>query len=278
MRYYFGIDIGGSKIKAVLLKNLNRQKPKLFVIDTPRNRKIFLQKVEALILKVAAGKPLTGIGAGVPGIFDAKMGLLIKAPNTQFLNGWNVRIFLKKFAGAVRIDNDSRCFLRGEASWGAARGYKNVLGVAIGTGVGGGIMVDGKMYYGASNGAGEWGHTIIQIKSSPPKANPPQAEKFKVQSYGWEKLVGKKAFLKYGDRSEIVGIGVANLVNVFDPDAVILGGGGVTSGSIRLDKVRHIARRYVISPFGKKTLIIKGRLGDAAAAIGAALLFKEKAA
>lgn len=268
MRYYLGVDIGGSKIKAVLLNGLNRQKPKLFIIDTPRGRKRFLQKLEALILKICAGKRLTGIGVGVSGMVDRESGILVKAANLPFLNGWNVEKFFLRFAKNVRIDNDSRCFLRGEAAWGVALGLKNVVGVALGTGVGGGIIIDGKMYYGKNYGAGEVGHQILQVKSLKPVLS--GVEGFKVKSF--ENLAGRRAFKK-GDQSYIVGIGVANLINILDPDMVVLGGGGISSGKVKLDTVRSFAKQYIMSPRAKSTLIVKGKLGDAAQAVGAALLF-----
>lgn len=260
MRYYLGIDIGGSKIKAVLLNGLNLQKPKLFVIDNPKNRKEFFKVLERLIYKVLGGKQLAGIGVGAPGLVERERGVLIKAANLPFLNGWNVKKFFAKYSSRVLVDNDSRCFLRGEALWGIARGYKNVVGVALGTGIGGGVIIGGKMYYGKNDEAGEVGHQMLQIQNS----------KFKVKSF--EDLAGRKAFEK-GDQSYVVGIGVANLIRVLNPDMVVLGGGGISSGKVRLKTVRRFAKKYIMSPRAKNTQIVKGKLGDAAQAIGAALLF-----
>ncbi len=265
MTYYLGIDIGGTKIKAVLLQGFSMKIMECFVIDTPKNKKQFLSVTSRLVTFIAQNKKLSGIGAGLPGIVDMKRGILVKAPNLPFLNGWNAKNFFRKFSSRVAVDNDSRCFVRAEAAYGAARGYKNIIGIAIGTGIGGGIMVDGKMYYGRNNGAGEFGHMITQVKSL----------KSKVKSYEFEELVGKKAFLKYGNRSEIIGIGVANLINAFDPDIVVLGGGGVTSGAVKLAMVRKTAKKYIMSSFGKNTKIIKGELGYFAQATGAAALLKK---
>jgi predicted NBD/HSP70 family sugar kinase len=269
MNYYCGVDIGGSKIKAVLLKGLSRQNTELFAIDTSRNKHEFLRKLEDLIFKVSGKKPVAGIGIGVPGMIDAGRGILIKATNLPFLDNWKVKDFFSRFASGVRIDNDSRCFLRGEASWGAARGYKNVVGVALGTGIGGGIMIDGKIYYGKNNSAGEVGHHIMQIKSL--KSVLGEVGESKIKSF--ENLASRKAFER-GNQSWVVGIGIANLINILDPDAVVLGGGGMTSKKVRLDTVRHFAKKYIVSPRAKNTPIVVGKLGDAAQAIGAALLVK----
>lgn len=262
MVYYLGIDIGGTKIKAVLLRGLRQQKVEVSVIDTPKQKTAFLRAINNLtrfnLVRLNRVR-LSGIGIGVPGVVDRKRGIVVRAHNLPFLIGWDVKGFFEKYARNVRVDNDSRCMVRAEAAWGAARGYKNVVGLAIGTGIGGGIMIDGKMYYGKNNGAGEFGHTVLQIANH------------KSQIVTFEELAGKRAYEKWGDRSEIVGIGIANLFRSLDPDIVVLGGGGVYGGAVKLDTVRRVARQYLT--VGKNTPIVKGKLGDAAGAVGAALLF-----
>lgn len=268
--YYLGIDIGGTKLKAALLKGLEKQTPKLFVIDTPKTKKKFLRSIDRFIKEVLSKSDFHkksdfgGVGIGVPGTVDPREGVLIRAKNLSFLAGWNVKKFFGKYAKQVKVDNDSRCMVRAEAAWGAAKGYKNIVGLAIGTGIGGGAMIGGKIYYGARNIAGEFGHTIIHAPHSG----------FPVKSF--EDLAGKKAFEKHGDRSEIVGVGVVNLIRSFDPDVVVLGGGGAVSGAVKLYKVRRFVRGYIKSPLARKTPIVKGKLGYGASAIGAALLFGER--
>ncbi len=268
MAYYLGIDIGGTKIKAALFNGLGKQKPRLLFIDTPKNKKNFLRGLDIFITEILAKSDFPkksdfgGVGVGVPGTVDPQKGVLLRAKNLPFLNGWNVKKFFQKYSLRVKVDNDSRCMIRAEAAWGVARGHKNVVGLAIGTGIGGGIIIDGKIYRGSRNIAGEFGHTIIHA---------PHA-KFPVQSL--EELAGKSAFEKYGDRSEIVGMGVVNLIRSFDPDIVVLGGGGVASGAVKIDKVRRFVKNYIRSPYVRKTRIVKGKLGDEAGAMGAVLLFR----
>lgn len=256
---YLGIDVGGTHTRAVLLDGPAGTKPDCFVIDTPRNKKDFLKVlrkfIESAIESAGGGKKIAGLGAGLPGMIDPQKGVLIKAQNLPFLNGWEAEKFFKQFGAPVQIDNDCRCFLRAEAALGSARGYKNVIGVAIGTGIGGGIMLEGKIYSGAHNSAGEFGHMVIDGGKT------------------FEQLAAKKAFLEKGDTSASIGIGVANLINAFDPEIVVLGGGGVTSGKIKIETVKNTAKKFIVSPLSRKTLIVKGRLGETAQAIGAALLF-----
>ncbi|MEK7172854.1 MAG: ROK family protein, partial [Patescibacteria group bacterium] len=162
-KLYLGIDIGGTHTRAVLLNGLKKQKPNCFVIDTLQNKKDFLDVLRKFIESIIRGKKITGLGAGLPGIIDPKRGILSKAQNLPFLDGWDAEKFFKQFGALAKIDNDCRCFLRAETEWGSAQGYKNVIGIAIGTGIGGGIMLEGKMYAGSHNSAGEFGHTIIDV-------------------------------------------------------------------------------------------------------------------
>jgi len=262
LSYFIGIDIGGTKIKGVVFDAKNKLIKKEITIKTLKNKKDFFKQLGKIVLELEKRSNIKGIGIGLPGVVGY-LGVLVKAPNLPFLNNWNTRDFFKKYKISVKFDNDSRCFLRAEAKLGAGRGYKNIVGLTIGTGIGGGIIIDGKMYQGKTNGAGEFGHTIFQ-----------EGKNGKEKSF--EELGGKRAFFKFGDRSRIVGIGVANLINAFDPDIVILGGGGINNGSLKMEVIKKVAKQYIMSPLAKKTSIVKGKLGDKAQAIGAALLFNEK--
>ncbi len=256
MRYYLGVDIGGSNVKMVLVRKDGTRKGATIVFKTPRQKKRLLKTLTAHLKKFIAENAVEGIGVGVPGIVEPKKGILVNAPNLPFLNGWNVKNFFRKFSLPVRVDNDSRCFLRAEARYGVGRGYRHIAVLTIGTGIGGGLLIDGKMYFGSRSGAGEFGHMVVN------------------QGKTLEQLAGKKAYLKHGDRSEVVGIGVANIVNAFDPEIIILGGGGIFGSTLRISKIRSVAKKYVSSPLGKKTRIMKGKLREYAGAIGATLLFK----
>lgn len=248
--YKLGIDVGGTKIKAILLDNKNKS-VLVFNIATPKNKKAFLENLEREISKIIKNKNISGIGIGLPGTIDIKRGVLIKAKNLPYLKNWQVKKSFLKFNKNIKIENDSRCFLIAEAFLGAGRKYKNIVALTIGTGIGGGIMINGKIYYGKNYVAGEFGYTIIQDEKT------------------LEQLGAKNAFLKYGDRSEIIGIGVANLINSFDPEVVILGGGRITNKGINLDVVKKTAKKYILF---KNTPIVKTKLGENSQAIGAALL------
>lgn len=255
VKRYVGIDIGGTKIKGVLMEGLGIQRSRSATLFTPHKKPLFFEALEKIYQELAGQERLEGIGVGVPGIVDPRRGVLVKAPHLSFLDGWNVKSFFKKWVSDVRVDNDSRCFLRAEALWGAGKKHRTIIGVTVGTGIGGGIMIEGKIYYGSHRSAGEFGHMMIE------------------KGVTFERLGARSAAEHYGDRSEIIGVGVANIINAFDPDMIILGGGGVMSGALSLGRIRSRAQKFIMSPASKKTPIVAGMLGEEAQAIGAALLF-----
>lgn len=257
-KFYLGIDVGGTKIKGVLLDNVKNRWFSVFDVATPQNRKLFLDVLDQKIRGLIENKKIVGIGIGLPGIVNVKTGVLVKAPNLPFLNGWPAKKFFSKFKLRVKIDNDSRCFLRSEAILGAGKKYKNIVALTIGTGLGGGIMINGKIYYGSHNAAGEFGRMIMNDGKE------------------LEKLGNKKTNLKPVDRDKIIGLGISDLINALDPQIVILGGGSVVSRNINIKDVQKTARKYIMSPLARKIPITKGKLGNYSQALGAALLIKYK--
>ncbi|MEK7085025.1 MAG: ROK family protein [Patescibacteria group bacterium] len=260
-KIYLGIDIGGTNIKAVKMENFLRPPASYLSLPTPRTLQEIEKAITALAEKIGRGggsTALAGIGIGMPGIVNKKSGKIIKAPHVPSLDGWNaVSAMQARFSVPVKIDNDSRLMLVAEAKFGKARGKKNVLGVAIGTGIGGGLMTDGRVAQGAHGAAGEFGHMLVEM----------------AKEREWEELAAKRAFERWGDRSVTIGRGIANLINAFDPEIVVVGGGGAASGKIDFGVVRSEVRRLVLSPDAKRTPVVEAALGERAQAIGAALLF-----
>lgn len=252
-----GIDVGGTKTKIAVLKNFKKHKPIFYDKETPKDYGEFLLMLEGLI-KVAVGKnKVASIGIALPGAVNIKKGILTQCHNLSFLDGWNAAKFLKKFSKKVVVDNDSRAFLAAEMGWGKVKKYKNIVGITIGTGVGGGVAVNGKIYYGANDAAGEVGKMIIDNGQT------------------LEKLGNKSTQLNPTDRNKAIGHGLANLSNVLNPDAIILGGGGISGKFLDLEAVKKYA--YELMPYEatKKVKIIGTDLGYYASAIGAALLAKQ---
>lgn len=261
MKYYLGVDIGGTHIRMALLKGLRPQKP-LFLKtrswNSPAKLEQELRKHIGEFLGNAEGH-CAGVGVSVAGIVDEKRGVLVKVQNIPALNGWKAKNFFSYLKAPVRVAHDVHCFLNGEMKWGVGQEKKHVVGVAIGTGIGGAIVIDKKFYYGANGSAGEVGFIVMREKPL----------KF------FEDLGALKAYRRWGDRSNVIGLGVASVINVLDPEMVILGGGALTSKDFHSDVVRRVARAHLINPMAKKTPIVKGKLGESAQAIGAALLFDD---
>lgn len=256
---YLGIDIGGTNTRIVLLRGLRSQNVRAISFRTPHSRRAVETELKKYIVLLTHGVRLSGIGVGVAGIVEKKRGRVGVAEHLPFLHGWHPRTFFRKhFRAPVQVENDARCFLHAEALWGRARGKKYVLGIAIGTGIGGAILFNGKMYRGTHEAAGEFGDIVMEHGKT------------------FEESAAKKAFKRWGGRSAEIGRGIAGIISVLDPEVIILGGGAVSTGKINLAVVRRAVRRFAVSPEAGETPVVFGRLGDAAQAIGAALLFSKE--
>ncbi len=282
-KYVVGIDVGGTKINAILFKNGQLFKGAT-TLTPKKNRKEFLNKLEILITEVISEinkKELTGIGCGIAGVLDLENGAILNAPNLRFLNDFNIKNWLeKKFGLDVKVDNDARCFTRGEHMFGAGRGYKNLVGITLGTGVGGGIIIDGKMFYGANGSAGEIGHTSYYGVEFEDLINLKSLKKFgfndPIKAYQSAKFGDKKAKDVFRKLGGYLGIGLAHLINIIDPEIIILGGGISGASEFFLPQTRKTMSKLIVSPKSRKNVkIIIGKLDENAGAIGAAALFYE---
>ncbi len=250
---------------------------------TPQNRKEFFSVLQTMIgelIKKAGGrKNIKGIGCGLPGALDLKRGIVLHATNIRILNGFNIKNWLtKKFNYSVRIDNDARCFTRGEYLWGAGKNYQNIIGMTLGTGIGGGIIINGKMFYG-NGSAGEVGHMIngeMYLEDLAIKDIKNFGFSDPLEAYEFARKGNKKAKEAFNKMSKHLGIGIANLVNILDPEAIVIGGGIAGASKFFLPKTKQIMEKFIVSPKSRKNVkIIIGNLGENAGAIGAAALFLE---
>ncbi len=256
---YLGIDIGGTYIRMVALRGLKLQRPAMLKVPSWHS----VSKLETGLRRYITNflgnqqKYLAGVGVSIAGVVDNRRGVLVRAHNIEKINGWNAKAFFSYLNAPIRIENDARCFLLSELKWGRGRGKKNAVGIAIGTGIGGAVFTDGKMYRGGHHSAGELGFMIL--RDEPPKF--------------FEDLAGKAAHEKFGNRSKVRGLGVASVINAFDPEIVIIGGGAAEAKDFNLTTIVKTARAHITNPLAKKTPIVKSTLGESAQAIGAALLF-----
>ena len=286
--FKIGIDLGGTKTEGILLdeslKVIERKR-----IPTIQDYKKIIETITILVndLKLKSDGRVT-VGVCTPGVISQKTGL-IKNSNTQCLIGMPLKKDLEKTIGQkILMENDANCFAMAEARLGAAQNYDVVFGVIMGTGVGGGIVINGKIHNGRSNIAGEWGHHIIR-----PHGNRCYCGKQGcVETYvsgpalekRWKYLTGKNESLPEiiqnfsGNKAEEwkkeflenFAIGLANVVNILDPDVVVLGG-GVSNIPFLYDEGKNLIYKNVFNDL-TDTPILKNKLGDSAGVFGASLL------
>jgi len=285
-----GIDLGGTKIEGVLLNE------KLEVIvrnRIPTNKENgyngILDKIVSLIneLQKKTQDECT-IGICTPGIISPQTGK-IKNSNTTCLIGKPLKIDLESvFHQKISMDNDANCFAIAEATLGAVKDFGVVFGVIMGTGVGGGIVINGSLHRGRTLIAGEWGHHILHTGGNSCFCG----HKGCVETYisgpalekRWTELTGKKESLSIiaqissepyakqwkNEFLENFGRALANVIDILDPDAIVLGG-GVSNIPFLYDEGKKAVFRNVFTDT-IDTPILKNQLGDSAGVFGAALL------
>jgi fructokinase len=285
-----GIDLGGTKIEGILLDDkLNVIERKRIPTQQEKGYRSIVNSISSLVneLKTKATDNVT-IGLCTPGAISKKTGL-IKNSNTQCLIGMPLQEDLNQILQQeISIENDANCFAIAEAVLGAAKNFNVVFGVIMGTGVGGGIVFNKKIHKGRTYIAGEWGHHTLRINGNKcycgklgcveTYISGPALEK------KWTKLTGKTESLpsivqnldnKEGQQwknefLENFGIGLANVIDILDPDVIVLGG-GVSNISFLYDEGRDSVYDKVFSDL-VETPILKNQLGDSAGVFGASLL------
>jgi len=285
-----GIDLGGTKIEGILLDDSFNVVERIRILtQQEKGYKSIINSIVSLVeeLKIKASDNVT-IGVSAPGAISKKSGL-IKNSNTQCLIGMPLKEDLKQALDQeIAIENDANCFTLAEATLGAAKNHNVVFGVIMGTGVGGGIVINGKIHRGRTYIAGEWGHHTLRVNGNKcycgklgcveTYISGPALEK------RWTALTGKteplpsvihnldtekgqqwkKEFL------ENFGIGLANVIDILDPDVIVLGG-GISNISFLYDEGRDAVYDKIFSDL-VETPILKNQLGDSAGVFGASLL------
>lgn len=285
-----GIDLGGTKIEGILLDDrFNVVERTRIPTQQEKGYKSIINSIVSLVeeLKIKASDNVT-IGVSAPGAISKKSGL-IKNSNTQCLIGMPLKEDLKQALDQeIAIENDANCFALAEATLGAAKNHNVVFGVIMGTGVGGGIVINGEVHRGRTYIAGEWGHHTLRVNGNKcycgklgcveTYISGPALEK------KWTALTGKTESLpsiihnldtEKGQQwkkefLENFGIGLANVIDILDPDVIVLGG-GISNISFLYDEGRDAVYNKVFTDL-VETPILKNQLGDSAGVFGASLL------
>lgn len=295
-----GVDIGGTQIKAGLV-SAEGELLKQGRIATPATLEVFAREFPALVRSLGAGS-LEGVGIGCKGVIHPETTRVEVLPGTvHYLEGLHLRDFLPQ-APVVVADNDARVALAGEMAWGAARGKQHVLMLTLGTGVGGGIVANGKMLRGHSGVAGHLGHYTIDVRGPlcicgnrgcletyfSSKAMESEAAAMLHRGLATAMrapLTCERIFehAREGDpaaRSIIANAveklagAVAGLLLALDPEILILGGQIAQAGEILLDPLKAQIRERTFAMLRREVPIVPTRIADGTGLLGAAALVK----
>jgi glucokinase len=322
VRFVLGIDIGGtnlvvgsvaedgSALRALASEPTHAEAGEKDVL----NRLIALAKraIEQTRQEVPEAE-IIGIGVGAPGPLDTKSGVVLLTPNLGWVNLPLRRIIHERLSLPAALDNDANCAVLGEWWRGAARGSQNAIGITIGTGIGGGIIIDGKLFHGASDCAGEIGHTTIDTEgrrckcgnygcleayASGPNIALRAVEE--IQAGAESRLAGyvggdlekvtaqtvyqaahdgdDLALEVVNDTAKFLGASIANLVNVFNPEVVVVCGGVTLAGEHLFTPLRREVARRAFKPAVAVCRIVPCELTGTAGVYGAARVFLDQAA
>lgn len=309
-----GIDVGGTNVKIALV---NDKGGIVYSNSIPTRAEMgyeyTVNSMEDAIRELlketnSQSKDIEGMGFGFPGQIDCQKGVVRLAPN---IPGWVdvpiAEIMQKEFKITTKVDNDVRCAALGELNFGAGKGCQNLVCITVGTGIGSGLIVNGKLVRGASNAAGEIGHIKLDMTGGPlcgcgdrgcleafasgpsivamaeeyikggkstkyrELANPDITPYIVSVAAQQGDAVAKRIFTIIG---EYIGIGLASVVNLLNPEKIIIGGGVAAAGDILLNPIKETLVKRAMPISGAAVEVVPAQLGNTAGVIGASLLIK----
>jgi len=321
VKFVLGIDVGGTNLVAGCVSTDGARVEGL--LSEPTRPEEGADGVIARILDVARrsmaglaaavpGAKVDGVGIGAPGPLDTRRGIVLLTPNLGWVD-MPLRDRVAKGLGLpAALDNDANCAVLGEHWRGAAQGTRQALGVTIGTGIGGGLILDGRLYHGASDCAGEIGHTTIEMNGRrcacgnygclEAYASGPAIARRAVEAVETGAESSLAALLRRGpaavtaqmvyeaatagdalarevvqDTARFLGAGIANLVNVYNPEVVVVCGGVTQAGDSLFVPLRREVGRRAFRPAVDVCRILPGALPGTAGVVGAVRVFLDAA-
>jgi len=311
MSLFIGLDLGGTNLKYALGKEdgsvITRfSKPSL----ANQNQKIILENMFSAVDDLLQGaekknEKIESIGIGSPGCVDFKTGKLLgRAPNFEDWKDVQIKKrFEEKFSIPTWVDNDANLMALAESRRGAGKDFKNSLSVTLGTGIGGGIILNNQIYRGAHFSAAEIGHIIIEYDGKPcncgnrgcleaytsaPAMVVRYRKKLKKTGVVFDmpelstELIFEKANLNEDLAKETIietcdylGVGLASVANIIDPDVIIIGGGVAEAGAEFIKRVEQVVKEYTLKSISKDLKVLKAQLNLDSGIIGAILLAAE---
>ena len=322
MRFVLGIDIGGTNLvvgsvaedgSTALATASEPTHSEAGATDVVDRLVGLAERVIAGTRREAPGAEIIGVGVGAPGPLDTKRGIVLLTPNLGWVNMPLRQIIHDRLGLPAALDNDANCAVLGEWWVGAAKGARHAIGITIGTGIGGGIILDGRLYHGASDVAGEIGHTTIDTEGRRCKcgnygcleayASGPNIALRAVEEIeaGAEsqlstivggdlgKITAQTVYQAAADGDELaleivsdtakfLGVGIGNLLNVFNPEVVVVCGGVTLAGDHLFEPLRRETARRAFKPAVAACRIVPGALSGTAGVYGAAKAFLDQTA
>jgi len=292
MKYSIGLDLGGTKINAALIRRDKILKQVKIPTENNKGKRHVVNRITASLKEVIKGtkkRDITGIGIGSPGPLDMEKGRILKTPNLTALRNFILRGYIhSKFKLKTYITNDVNAMALGENVYGAGKKYTEIVCLTIGTGLGGAVIVNDEIYYGKGN-AGEIGHMIIMENGYRCGCGRKGCFEAYVSSKGVareSKKIFRKALLPldienmarkgnkkakevYRRTGVHLGVGMASITSILDPQAIIIGGGIAHAGKILFNSaIKELKKRSINKP----PKVIGAKLGKNAGVIGAAHL------
>ncbi len=304
-RVVIGVDLGGTNLRTAIVdpegKILDRRKEATYAAEGWKN---VVARLSENIKRVRDGAlkkgfEVSAIGVGAPGVIQGDTGIVVKSPNFPDWNKLPLKDLLEKeFRVPVHIENDANAAALGEQWRGAAGGIRSMIFLTLGTGVGGGIILDNRIWQGADGMAGEIGHMTLVPEGRPCTCgNTGCLEMYAsargiVQSYREElsasvgsdsgqvitsqqvydaAKAGNETAVRIMNRmGRMLGIGIASLINIFNPERIVIGGGVMDAWPLFIQATREEIRKRAFEIPANRTEIVQSQLGDDAGIIGAA--------
>jgi glucokinase len=320
VRFVLGIDIGGTNLvvgsvaedgSTVLATASEPTHAEAGATDVVDRLVRLAERAIAGTRALVPGAEILGVGVGAPGPLDTKRGIVLLTPNLGWVNMPLRQIIHDRLSLPAALDNDANCAVLGEWWVGAARGARHAIGITIGTGIGGGLILDGRLYHGTSDVAGEIGHTTIDTEgrrckcgnygcleayASGPNIAIRAIEEIeagavsRLPSYvggDLRQITAQTVYLAaqegdelalevVNDTAKFLGVGIGNLLNVFNPEVVVVCGGVTLAGDHLFVPLRREAARRAFKPAVMACRIVPGALEGTAGVYGAARAFLDQ--
>jgi glucokinase len=314
--HVIGVDLGGTKMLAGAvgadLAVIHRTNRPVLGLDQHELVQMVADAVQQI--RTAVAGPIDAVGFGIPCTFDSRTGIAVQAVNLPLKDIAFGEVMSERLGLPVVVDNDANCAVLCEARVGAGRGATDVIMLTIGTGIGSGIVVGGEVYRGWIGAGAELGHMVVEINGRPCQGNCPNWGCLESVASGTalvreaslavarrpdtalgraleegRELTGPMITELANDGDPVacaamdvigraLGVGLANIVNIFNPEVVVIGGGVCAAGELLLQPAREVMLQRALAPNKDVARVVAAEHGAEAGMIGAALLARDAAA